>query len=483
MGFLVELIKGTGKIVSKGLRYCPKEAKPRALLEFSHVSRPTASTLKGVQELRIKPDITMPVRPETIDAANPAIVISQETLAASKSAQGELGNVSVRLADEYKTALEKTAKKQIGEVFDGYDVSIRSKGANSIYSKLESKIKKGKAVIQTDADARACIGDAVGGRVMMNDLTEKEVLNAISELKIDGKALSKTEQDVLKKYVRNIKMSKSEEAIFAKLKDPFRTLLAEKQSQPVLDRIMLAGLKDALNRGVTSIEKIEKAGFSKEIVEQLKTNPNIKGMRITELNNYRGNAGIAYFSDRQVNEFLKLQKATGEKFDIISCSQKYEKVTEELAAKYGLNPNELDAIKASGYTTAQYNAVLEDGTLAEIQIRGKGPFAEYEHIAYDAKKGKNTLSSTYKEYIDAVKDLSEPEYAEYNRYITRCYNYYRKLELGIKSTKPKLPVKFNKILSEENMRRLHDLDVKIQNEKMKNFTPHIETSQKLSLAA
>ena len=162
----------------------------------------------------------------------------------------------------------------------------------------------------------------------------------------------------------------------------------------------------------------------------------------------------------------ELQIATGESFDIITRP-------EVARFKDSLLPLESKAIKESGYTTAQFNAVLSDGTLAEIQIRGKGPFGEVEHIAYDSRQGKNTLSHVYDDYKAAVSGLEDSEYKEYNEYLSSCYDYYRDIELGIKSTKPKLPAKFNKILSEESMINLHAIDNAEQEAKKATFKQHL----------
>ena len=112
--------------------------------------------------------------------------------------------------------------------------------------------------------------------------------------------------------------------------------------------------------------------------------------------------------------------------------------------------------------------------MAEIQIRGKGPFGEVEHIAYDSRQGKNTLSHVYDDYKDAGKKLSQEEFDDYNKYLSACYDYYRDIEHGIKSTKPKLPAKFNQILSEENMIKLHNIDDAEQNAKKLNFQQHLK---------
>ncbi len=160
-------------------------------------------------------------------------------------------------------------------------------------------------------------------------------------------------------------------------------------------RFILGGLRDALDRNVTTIEKLEQAGISKDLIKELQTNPKIKPVRMTEINNYKGIDGVSYFSDRQIRQFERLQMATGERFDIITCSENID------LAKYGLeglSKNAQDAIKPSGYTTAQVNVTLKDGSFAEIQIRGSGPFGEYEHLKYDSVLDKNTLGEIFQPY-------------------------------------------------------------------------------------
>ena len=117
------------------------------------------------------------------------------------------------------------------------------------------------------------------------------------------------------------------------------------------------------------------------------------------------------------------------------------------------------------------NVVFKNGTLGEIQFRGEetNKIGEYEHIAYDLRQGKNTLGSLFNDFKDAISKLSPEEYSEYNNYLEACYNYYNRIELGLPANKPKLPSKFNPILSEENMKELHDKNEARLNDLKKNF--------------
>lgn len=457
------------RAVSKAATVPIAGTEAKALLTLGKAEVKTL-TSKGIRQYRIKPDITFSVNTETMHLSNPALKIAGETLDNLQAA--ELGNVSLRLARRYEKALPD-AEKHIKAVFDGFDVSVRAKGANSVYSKLERTIvKKGKKV-STDKDASEIILDGIGGRIQLANLTKKDVLETINTIKIDGKALTAQEKSLVQRLFNNESLTKEELEIANRVAYPVKCALAERQSEPVVRKFLLAGMKDALDRNVTTLEKLEQSGISKNLIHELRTNPNIKPMKIGDVENYKGADGIAYFSDRQIRQFERLQLATGEKHDIISCSEHIN------LSKYGLenlSPSAKDAIKQSGYTTGQINVTLPDGTYAEIQIRGSGMFGEYEHLKYDAGLSKNTLGPVFNEYVNEVRALSKAEKPLYDGYAGDVYNYYRNTELGIASKKPQLPNGFSDKLSEDNMRRLYELNKAQQAEKMKTFVPHIENA-------
>lgn len=427
----------------------------------------------GVTKYRIKPDITMPVNVHTQHLTNPAFELRHNLLKLDNPFQtAELGNLSLRLAQRYERVLP-LAEKEIKSIFDGFEVSIRPKGANSVYSKLKRVIEKKKLSINTDEDARQIIMDAIGGRIQLPNLKSKDIVDTLNNLKIKGKGLSNREKHLIMKLFANNPLSAKELSIAQKYAKPVKLALAERQSEPVFRKFMLSGLKDSLDRKLTTFEQLEKAGVRKDLIAELKANPKIKAGRITEVNNYKGKDGVAYFSDRQISEFEKLQLATGERFDIITCSESID------LAKYGLeglSKNAKDAVKSSGYTTAQVNMTLKDGTFAEIQIRGSGMFGEYEHFKYDSILDKNTLGEIIKPYSRAVKSLNETQMEKYDRYISKTYDYYRLRELNIHVPKPKLPEGLDPILSEESMRKFYKLNNADQTEKMKTFIPHIENT-------
>lgn len=420
-------------------------------------------------EYQIKPDITMPISPSTLKRTKPVIRIRKNVVTGviDDAAKAEMGNVSVRLAKTFKGKL-RAAEKEIKAVFKGFDVEVRAKGANSVYSKLEKNVLKEGKVIRSDTGASKLIGDAIGGRITMPNLTFMDITDTLRTIKIGSRSLSIREQNILSRYFRGEKLKPDELKIAQEYARPVKLALAERQSNPVVRQITLSSLKGAIEDGTTTIAKLEKNPMiSPDIIQELKTNSNITPLRITELENYSGIDGIPYFTDRQIIQIRDVQMAAGRSIEIKS-------IPEAKRSSKSLTPLEEQALKKSGYTTAQFNAVLKDGSLAEIQVRGKAPFAEVEHIAYDSTQEKNTLSHIFDEYKSKVKDLKPEDVKAYCRYRSECYNYYRNMELGIVSPKPELPANLDKILSEESMISLHAVDAAQEAAKMENFVPHIK---------
>ncbi|MBD5402731.1 hypothetical protein HDR58_08035 [bacterium] len=452
-------------------------SKAERLLKYKGIEKVLGNQSDiGVTTFRIKPDISMPMNVHTRYLTNPAIEIKPNLLKnKNQFQQAELGNIALRLAEKYEQSLPG-AKKEIQDVFEGFNVSVRAKGANSVFSKLERVLIKKKQSIKTDEEARQIILDAIGGRIQLADVTRKDVVETLNSIRINKQGLSNREKKLILKLFNNEKITEKELNAISGYIKPIKIALAEKQSEPVFEKFILGGLKDALNRKVTTLEELEKVGIRKDLISKLKTDQNIKPLKIGEVNNYKGFDGVSYFSDRQINEFEKLQLATKERFDIITCSENID------LAKYGLeglSKNAKDAIKPSGYTTAQVNATLKDGTFAEIQVRGSGPFGEYEHLKYDSVLGKNTLGEIYKPYSQAVKNLTPEEMTLYDEYISKTYDYYRLKELNIHIPKPELPSGFNPILSEESMKNLYNINNLDQKEKLIGFIPHVETPNKM----
>ena len=422
---------------------------------------------------RIKPEITMPVKPSTLKNTGLTKIINADTLK-STDIQGELGNVAIRQADNLRKKTKyakKLADDIFGDISEVKTSSVRTKDANSIYSKYEKNIQDGK-VVTCEEDAHKFITDAVGMRFQLKNLTIDDAMQAVKHAEIGGKKLTTSEQRLVRRLFRNdptLTTSEIEKA--EELAKPVKMLLAEKQSQPLFDRMLLCNIKSALERKVTTIDKLKKCGFSEEFLAKL-NDPQIKPLQLTRICNYKGLDGIPYYSDNQMMKIENLMLATGEDITIQHCSSAIN------LSKYNLTEltkNQKSAIKASGYTTTQMNVTLPDGTLAEVQFRGSNLFAEYEHIAYDSRQAKNTLGKTFDGYKDAIKSLKDSQFKEYNAYLRRCYNYYRNKELGIAvGAKPKLPEGFPKILSQESMENLYRLNHENTKLAMQTFTPHLE---------
>lgn len=446
--------------------------KSKGLISFKK-SEDAISNLasSGIRKYRVKPDISIPVNVETQALNRPAFEVSAEALKAGDAThQAEIGNIALRLSESYEKGLPE-ATAQLNKVFSEFKMDVRSKGANSVYSKICKWMKNLNQNVSTDKQAGEYIQDAIGGRISLPNLTKADVAQTIEKFTFEGRALTKSEQSIIKKAFNNEALSPSEKVVADKYSHAIKCALAERQSEPVVNRFLLSGMKDALDRKVTTIEKLEKSGMRKDLIEELKNNPNIEPLRIGDVNNYKGKNGIAYFSDNQVRQFERLQLATGEKFDIISCSENID------LAKYGLEnlpKSAQDAIKSGGYTTGQINVVFKNGQYGEIQVRGTGQFAEAEHVKYDALQEKLTLTPASKEYVSALKSLDESSANKYNHYGSQVFDFDRNGELGIKSNAPELPKGFNSILSRESMQKIHEADVKDQKAKMINFVPHLD---------
>lgn len=446
--------------------------KSSALINFHRVEHSATELANaGIRKYRVKPDITIPVNVETRALNRPAFEVTADAIRSGDIVhQAEIGNIALRLSEGYEKALP-SAKAQLDKVFSGFKMEVRSKGANSVYSKVCKWMKKLNQNVSTDKQAGEYIQDAIGGRIQLPNLTKKDVVDAIENFSFEGKALTKSEQSIIKKFFNNEALTPTEQVVADKYSHAIKCALAEKQSDPVVNKFLLSGMKDALDRKVTTIEKLEKSGMRKDLIAELKNNPNIEPLRLGDVNNYKGKNGIAYFSDNQIRQFERLQLATGEKFDIISCSENID------LAKYGLEnlpKSAKDAIKSGGYTTGQINVIFKNGKYGEIQVRGTGEFAEAEHVKYDALQEKLTLTPASKEYVSALKGLKPSSAERYDQYGSNVYDFDRNVELGIKSNAPELPKGFKSILSRDSMQKIHEADVVDQKAKMVNFVPHLE---------
>lgn len=314
--------------------------------------------------------------------------------------------------------LEDSAVAQFKSATDGTDVTYysRAKSAGSTLDKLNDKIAK-KGASSFD-EANAFIADGVGTRAVFNSLTQDDALKVLKQ-----GGISSDDIDILKNIWTKGDYGTLSEAQ-SSLLTRANNLLAEAQTQEFTDR---------LARALSNNE-----------------------ISMTEINNYVGDGGIAYFSEKQLkqlrNAWLESMDAeNGAQLKIITKLSK----DSELASELGFSDEYIKSIaekssKPSGYTACQANFVYKNGAFGEGQLRGVEiqKFAEYEHFPYDIKKGKTTVAKKIAELtaegnIDAANQLTEYQslilkimddeniYGQYNDYLRNVYIYLRKKELGI----------------------------------------------------
>ncbi len=313
--------------------------------------------------------------------------------------------------------LQDSAVAQFKSATSGTDVTYydRPKALTSTQNKLDGKIPEHS--VSSFDDANALIADGVGTRAIFDSLNKKQALKTLKEGGITGSDL-KTLKNIWKGKITDL--DEAQNALLNRA----NTLLAEAQTQSFIDRLSLA----------------------------IKNNE----ISMTEINNYAGEGGVAYFSERQIKQIRDawLESAdaqNGREFKIVTNLTP----DGELASDLGFSEEYIKRIsekssKASGYTACQSNFEYKNGALGEGQFRGVEvqEFAEYEHFPYDIKKQKDTVTqkilkmqsegkieaaSQLSEYQDFVSIIAKDKklYSEYNDYLKEVYNFLRKKELGI----------------------------------------------------
>ena len=425
-----------------------------------------------ILHLRLKPDITVPVRPETMGAKAPSFAIHKGNID-TPAADAELGNLALRI-NSAGHKIEAEFRKTLQNLFPGYDVATRTKGVDSLHSKLKKYIPKKGITVTQDKEAYKMTTDYVAGRIELKQLSKDEINNIIENTIIDGKKLTRREKRFVQRLLKNDKsLSKTQKNAGEKYLKQVLLNMAEKQSEPAFNSIMLGMMKDALNRGITTIEKLAAENINPKLIKELQTNSKIQPIKVTRFCNYRGPNNIPVFTDNQIRQIKKMQLATGEKFSITTCSEKID------VSKYGfenLTDIEKSAIKQGGYTRAQMNIELPDGTISELQIAaGKDPFYFIEHdLVYNNLQNKNTINEAIKPFIEKYSFLDKTQKNIFGRYSQNCYLDDR-LE-GLVGTKRvrKNPHGLGRSFSRESMHKLYLKDEADQKAKMKTFAPYIE---------
>ena len=483
MSLAVKLIqKGASALFSaSGVKTAQTVIDNKPLLTMA---KEAAKELGEVVKLRLKPDISIPIRPSTIDNVKPDFAIKYTDLD-NDIVKGEIGNMALRLEKKYASQVSE-AREKFSKMFPGKKVDVRSKSAASIYSKIVKNVKEKELTLTKDTDVESFLTDGVAGRLTLESLSRKDVLDVIKNFNVDGKYLTAKEKKFLKRYFGgDAKLSKAQKKVAEKYAQDIKLQLAEKQSEEAYNSVILSMMKDALDRKVVTMEQLSKMDVNPKLLETLKNNPDkIASLHVPRFCNYRGPDGLAYFSDNQIRNIKRLQVETGEKYTLDHTSNKIN------LSRYNISELPADAkkgIKPGGYTTTQMNFYLSDGSRAELQIRGEGckiapksnekiTFGEIEHVNYDGNQGKGTINKTFEPFQKAKAEMSKSEElkSKHTRYLQKCYNYDRSVEVGFKDKKPGLAKGLSKLMSRENMTKLHYVDEAIQKEKMQSFKPYVE---------
>ncbi len=418
-----------------------------------------------------KPGIKVPVNFSKLKARETMLICTGEV---NDLMQADLGTAAIQIAEDLRKNF-KSAKQQVDDVFSKLEtvmhIENRAKSVPSIHSKILRGAMEGD--VTSFETAKSYVLDGIGSRIIsksLKPLNEKEIIGMIDDVRINNNPLTAEQKVLLRNYIDGKTLTPEQEIEAFPLFEKFAQPLIEKRSQPVVDNLLLSITKSRMMKEGLTFDEIKAKGLlSEDLIKRLQTET-IEPLDITLVNNYRGFNGLPEFSSRQIQA---IRKVTEGKVVVRSRPD---------LADYNRFPNEgytkdevKDfALKASGYRTAQANVVHANGALGELQFRGEltNRFAEYEHIAYDLRQNKNTLGPIFDDFKRAVSELSNDDYAEYNLYLEKCYNYYNRLELGLPAVKPKLPKKFNEILSDDSLRILHDKNEAMLKDLEKDFKPY-----------
>ncbi len=368
------------------------------------------------------------------------------------------------------------------------NISCRAKGAPSIEPRLLRFANEAEDFTLHNMDeVMAAVDDGIGSRIIINSLkklSNSEITNMINSMTIEGKKLTNRQKFLLDKFIYEKPIGKQKDYDEAfELFEHFTNPLVEKRSQETVNQLLLGIFQQRINTGEITLKEIEDMKLlNPAMLERLKAGDHLP-IDITEIRNYRGEYGIAEFTKAQIADLdlaLNYGKTPSERVGIISDLKgiKNKWGDDIIADSKAADKIRSKAIKASGYRTAQMKMKYLNGAYGELQCRGvyTNMIGEYEHVAYDLRNGKDTCSEIFNEYKKAITKLTDQEYDVYNKYLESCYNYYNRLELGLPAKKPKLPTMFNKVLSEDNMRKLHFEDVEFQKRLGRNFSRHIEAA-------
>ena len=339
-------------------------------------------------------------------------------------------------------------------------ISARSKGKDSVAPKIRNKVLGLKEDFPLDeAAASSMIGDAHGIRIVAAD-------SVLSEEKLSG-------------IIRENVSDDSEYEFFMR----YITKGGGK-----IDENMLPKLRSIEKQVYDKAREVQSGKFTENLAKALEEDK----IRITELHNYAGRDGIAYFSDIQTdrlksayetwyNKMLKIAQKSPEtsnykiiEKDGLTCLQDCKGYVFKPKMLVETVSNSKDAIKDTGYTAAQMNIVTKDGVQEELQYRGTGTdkLAELEHVPYDIKKNKDSVQRPEYDFIRSIfeKHKNDDDFDKlYNQYLSDTYKTTRRAELGFFGTVPdisdylgdKLAPDELDAISFEGLRKLHNYTKKL----------------------
>ena len=339
-------------------------------------------------------------------------------------------------------------------------ISARSKGKDSVAPKIRNKVLGLKEDFPLDeAAASSMIGDAHGMRIVAAD-------SVLSEEKLSGIIRANVSDD-------------SEYELFMR----YIT-----KGDGKIEKSMLPKLRSIEKQVYDKAREVQSGKFTENLAKALEEDK----IRITELHNYAGRDGIAYFSDIQTdrlksayetwyNKMLKIAQKSPEtsnykiiEKDGLTCLQDCKGYVFEPKMLIESVSNSKDAIKDTGYTAAQMNIITKDGVQEELQYRGTGTdkLAELEHVPYDIKKNKDSVQRPEYDFLRSIfgKYKNDDDFDKlYNQYLSDTYKTTRRAELGFFGTVPdisdylgdKLTPDELDAISFEGLRKLHNYTKKL----------------------
>lgn len=292
----------------------------------------------------------------------------------------------------------------------------------------------------------------------------------------------KSEQSLYDKIANYMKDHKDAplEAAIKDVRDAFgaRTVVDSQDftTHPEVHALLAAGKeREAMLRAAELQSEPELERLKNIILEKANSKD---GLEIARISNYVADDGIPYFSE---NQLARLKQFGADHGVNVVYVEKIDKSDPNYAKMRAAGIKPTTKAQPSGYPALQINFKTKTGEVIEHQYRGDkvNRFAEGEHIPYDLRTGKDIIGK-HKELeplynpikkLLSKENMTDDNYAEYNRYLKDYYNHLRKQELGFESTEPKLAdygkgYKFDERLNAENLIALHEIGEKLKKGKI-----------------